>query len=82
VLLVKVNVAVPAPTPVTSPSLFTDATEGLLLTHVPPLVGDNVVVPPTQIVVLPVMATDGFAEITKSTGVRHSVELGHAAQKD
>ena len=41
---VKVNVAVPAATACTSPAFVTVATPGLLLTHVPPLVGDNIVV--------------------------------------
>jgi len=56
---VKVNVAVPAATPVTTPAEVTVATDGLLLTHVPPVVGDRVVVAPTQIGLLPVMLTVG-----------------------
>ena len=39
---VNVNVTVPAATAVTVPLLATVATDGLLLTHVPPLVGDNI----------------------------------------
>ena len=58
---VKVKVAVPAETPVTTPASVTVATAGLLLTHVPPLVGDKVVVPFTQIKTAPVMLTVGFA---------------------
>jgi hypothetical protein len=38
---VKVNVADPGVTPVTTPADVTVATEGLLLTHVPPVVGDR-----------------------------------------
>ncbi len=38
---VKVNVVLPPLMPVTSPAFVTDATEGLLLTHVPPEVGDS-----------------------------------------
>ena len=58
---VKVNVADPAATPVTTPAEVTVATDGLLLTHVPPVVGDKVVVDPMQIELLPVMLTVGKA---------------------
>ena len=58
---VNLKVAVPPPTPVTTPALFTVATEGLLLTHVPPEVGFRVVVVPSQIVVAPEIETVGFA---------------------
>lgn len=58
-VLVKVNVAVPAATPVTTPALVTVATAGLLLTQVPPVVGDKPVVLPTQMLVAPVMLTTG-----------------------
>ena len=61
VLLVKVNVAVPADTPVTTPPFVTVATATLLLTQVPPLVGDKVVVSPIQILLDPVMLTTGIA---------------------
>jgi hypothetical protein len=64
---VNVNVAVPADMPVTSPELFTVATGGLLLAHVPPVVGDNVVVCPTQMLVAPVMLTTGGAFTTSTT---------------
>ena len=47
---VKVKLVVPWATPVTTPLLATVATAGLLLTHVPPVIGDRVVVPATQIV--------------------------------
>ena len=56
---VKVNVADPAATPVTTPAEVTVATAGLLLTQVPPVVGDKVVVDPMQIELLPVMLTVG-----------------------
>ena len=56
---VKVKVADPAATPVTTPAEVTVATDGLLLTHVPPVVGDKVVIAPMQIELLPVMLTDG-----------------------
>src|SRR4051812_26935786 len=46
-VFVKVNVTLPAATPVTTPPLFTEATPELLLTHVPPLDGLNVIVEPT-----------------------------------
>lgn len=52
---VNVNVAVPTIIPVTIPALLTDATAGLLLAHVPPLVGLNVVVVAGHIEELPVM---------------------------
>ena len=61
---VKVNVAVPAARPVTTPSLSTEATAGLLLTHVPPVAGDKDDVLPTQIAVGPVKLTDGASIVT------------------
>ena len=60
VLLVKVNVAVPADTPVTTPAFVTVATLGLLLAQVPPVMGESVVVAPAQIVALPEMPTTGL----------------------
>ena len=57
----KVKVADPALTAVTTPSLVTLAINESLLSHVPPIFGDNVVVCPTQIVVAPVILTVGFA---------------------
>ena len=44
----KVKVTLPAATPVTSPELVTVALVGSLLVQVPPVVGDNVIVPPMQ----------------------------------
>ena len=68
-LLVKVNVTVPAPIPVTTPPLVTVATAALLLAQVPPVVGDKVVVEPTQILFSPVMLTEGKALIvTEAVG--------------
>jgi uncharacterized protein (DUF362 family) len=61
VLLVNVNIAVPPLTPVTTPPLVTVATVLLLLNHVPPVLGLNVVVDPSHIVLAPVMLTVGFA---------------------
>jgi hypothetical protein len=46
--LVKIKVAVPAETPLTSPALVTVATAALVLAQVPPVMGDKVVVLPTQ----------------------------------
>jgi hypothetical protein len=60
-VFVKVNVADPAADPVTRPALVTDATPELLLTQVPPDVGDKVVVEPTHIELAPVILTVGFA---------------------
>lgn len=56
---VKVKLAVPALIPVTRPALFTVATPGLLLVHTPPVVGDNVVVKPTHILLGPVNEVGG-----------------------
>jgi hypothetical protein len=65
VLFVKVKVAVPALTAVTTPAFVTVAIAVLLLAHVPPVVGLNVVVEPAQIVLDPVILTAGFALIVK-----------------
>lgn len=60
VAFVNVNVAVPADTPVTMPVMAsTVATAGALLTHVPPTLGDRVVVEPIHILFDPVMLTTG-----------------------
>ena len=61
IVLVKVKVALPAATPVTTPALVTVAFVTSLLAQVPPAVGDKVVVAPTQILLLPVMLTTGNA---------------------
>jgi hypothetical protein len=57
---VKVKVAVPGATPVTTPPFVTVATAGLLLVHVPPVLGDNVVLFPIQISALPTISTVGL----------------------
>ena len=44
----KVNVTLPAATPVTNPASITVALVRSLLIHVPPVVGDNVIVFPIQ----------------------------------
>lgn len=67
-LLVNVKVTVPAAIPVTSPALVTVATALLLLAQVPPLVGDKVVVEPTQILFNPRILTLGNA-FTVTAGV-------------
>src|SRR5258707_12377402 len=46
VVLVNINVTLPAATPVATPALVTVAREGLLLTQVPPLIGLNVIAEP------------------------------------
>jgi hypothetical protein len=56
---VNVNVAVPAAIPVTTPALVTVATAVLLLVHVPPVVGETVLVAPGHMDELPVMLTVG-----------------------
>ena len=48
VVLVNVRVAEPAATPETTPALVTVAMELLLLTHVPPVAGVTLAVPPAQ----------------------------------
>ena len=73
VLLVNVNVAVPADIPVTKPPFVTVAIAGALLTQVPPLVGDKVVVEPTQIVLIPVILTTGNA-VTETAPVGAEVQ--------
>ena len=55
-VFVKVNVAVPAAIPFTTPALVTVATALLLLVHVPPEVGDNVVVSLIQILFDPTIS--------------------------
>lgn len=59
-VFVNVKVADPAVIPVTTPAFVTVAIDVLLLTHVPPLVGERVVVEPTQIAEAPVILTVGF----------------------
>jgi hypothetical protein len=67
--LVKIKVEVPADTPVTTPALETVATLAFVLTQVPPVVGDRVVVKPTQTLVLPVILTTGIAfTVTAAVG--------------
>ena len=61
---VNVNVAEPAPTEVISPLLSTVATAGLLLTQIPPVVGDKVDVWPKQTVTGPVKLTAGASTVT------------------
>jgi hypothetical protein len=73
VLFVKIKVAVPALTPVTTPAFVTVAIAVLLLVHVPPVVGDNCVVEPAHIVVEPVIVTVGRDVIVAITGVLDAV---------
>ena len=61
VVFVKVNVGLPAATAETAPPFVTVASELLLLTHVPPVVGDSVDEPFKQIAELPVIPTEGKA---------------------
>jgi hypothetical protein len=65
---VKVKVTRPADKVVTIPPLVTVATEGLLLTQVPPVEGDTAEGAPTQTEVLPIIATTGRA-VTVRDGV-------------
>lgn len=59
--LVKVKLADPGPTAVTTPLFVTVATEVFELVQVPPDVGDRFVVEPTQILDGPVILTAGLA---------------------
>jgi len=73
-VFVKVKVADPTDSPVTLPSLLTVAILVLLLDHVPPVVGDNVVVPLMQIEFAPVIFTDG-APVTVTAEVGNEAQL-------
>lgn len=55
----NVKAASPGEIPVTKPVLFTEAIEGCELVQDPPVVGDNVELPPRQSDVSPVMETVG-----------------------
>ena len=59
VVLVKLKVADPPETPVTTHAFVTVAMVGSLLVQVPPVVGETPVNAPTQIVLTPVMLTVG-----------------------
>ena len=75
---VKINFALPADTPVTTPELFTVATAGLVLVHVPPVVGSNCVVVPTQIAFEPAMESTGAGFIFNCTGLDAARQYGCA----
>jgi hypothetical protein len=73
--LVKVKVTLPKSTIVTTPPLVTVATEVLLLIHVPPVVGDKVIVPVLQML-LGEADTDGNAfTVTGADAEQLVVEL-------
>jgi len=57
---VKINFATPAVKPVTTPALFTLATNGAVEAQVPPVAGVKLVVPLIQIESLPEMLAVGF----------------------
>lgn len=60
---------VPADTPVTTPAFVTVATLAFVLTQVPPVVGDKVVVKTTHTLVFPVILTTGIAfTVTAAVG--------------
>lgn len=61
---VNINLAFPGVTPVTIPPLVIVATNGLVLVQVPPAVGVNVVIDPTQIGLFPVITATGLAFTT------------------
>jgi hypothetical protein len=60
-LVIKVNLAVPLDNPVTMPAFETEATLGLVLTHVPPVDGERLVVVPTHNKVPPRILTTGLS---------------------
>ena len=60
---INVKLTVPALTPVTTPELLIVAILGLLLVHIPPLVGVIDEVPPMQIELKPVICIFGLAYI-------------------
>ena len=66
--------ALPPDKPVTTPPLVTEATDGLLLTQGPPLVGDSWLVLFTHIGLLPVMLTVGG--VTDTEPVLEQAVLG------
>jgi hypothetical protein len=71
---VNVNVTEPADTPVITPALVTVATAGLLLIHVPPLVGDNVAVLPTHTLAGAVTTGNAFT-VTDEVVLLHPVDV-------
>ena len=62
---VNVNVTLPAATPVTTPPFVTVAFKSSLLTHVPPVVGDKVIVLPKHTDEAAFTAGVGFTVIVK-----------------
>lgn len=73
---ININLTVPIFIPVTIPALVTCATVGFVLVQVPPEVGDNVVVEPIHIGLLPVISEVGRGlTVTKPVGSElHPVE--------
>jgi len=74
VVWVKVNVTVPADTPVTTPPLVTVAIAVLLLVHVPPVVGDKVIVLPTHTAEPAVTVGNAFT-VTDEVVLLHPVDV-------
>jgi len=75
VVFKKVKVALPAATPVTTPALFTVAIVLSLLVHVPPVVGNNVIVLPTHIEVVGVLTTGNAFTVTEFVVLLQLVEV-------
>lgn len=65
-VLVKVKLAVPVLTPVTTPALVTVATVTSELVHVPPVDGESWVVESLQMTVDPIKSTPGLGETVTS----------------
>ena len=71
---VKVKVTDPGATPVMTPALVTVAIAGLLLTHVPPVGGDDVAVPPTHTDAGAVTTGKAFT-VTEEVVLLHPVDV-------
>jgi hypothetical protein len=72
--LIKLKFTLPVETPVTTPALVTVALLLLLLVHVPPVVGDKVIVLPTQ-TVGPALTTGKALTVTAEVVALHPVVL-------
>jgi hypothetical protein len=65
----------PALSPVTNPAFVTDAINGKADTHVPPVIGVNVVVPPIQIEVEAAVTVGSALIVTDEVVLEQVVEV-------
>jgi hypothetical protein len=72
---VKVIMDEPALSPVTNPAFVTDAIDGKADTHVPPVIGVNVVVPPIQIEVEAAVTVGSALIVTDEVVLEQVVEV-------